>query len=1034
MAQTSHIRTAEELKKSDFNYFIAFKIELNETDKTKIETKIKTVTSDPKGGVLSRRLLELKTDAMETMCNDSIYDPVTDKYKQAAGGRKKEAENAKAFKLKEAVGIIEILCQTRKTLLKSEIIDICNTSNKPVVYFTEQEFFGRLTYLDGLGVKIIDNIDTQIPFSDYQQAEKQLKAIDKKDLYDFLEVVATASVSEITSASDTLYKNSSKTNDLKKKQSISTLCGTVKKLLLSKPQSRKNYDNYLALKDDVWSDFEKRKGFGIKEMSMDEYKDYSQKIIDLLKVNITEAEKVLAIGCKYFQLTIVGKTDDNNLEYCPYEDCGKLYIKGAKSCPHCGKPLEIICWNCKQKTPFTKEDKGCPTCGATHHAHDIFLKKCAALDGLTNKHEVEISELQSAFLEIKNVVPNYTVRSDSSVFVKVLEYEKIIQAKIKQEETTGAKYKEEISRIKEFIGQKKYQAAYNIAKSLQVKYGNYHILNTKIVVSEITSVVDSARDNLNFAKQFMAQGNEKMAISYAVKAVDICDDYTEARQILQKYPPKPVTNLRAILEGSVIRLEWDDNRQQDFITYTIIKKVGVAPTNAEDGALVDKGLSIKFFEDANVVSATPYYYAVYAERYGVKSSICSTLSAVTVYSDVEDIQQDLITDGIKVVWNAPQNVKFIEVWKNVGAIAPLNPGDGTRVDCDNKGFLDAKCEGENAYLITCTYQSKNGPIKSKGVKIVFKPYEKTDPLENVSIESVGVNKYVFDCDGGYAGKIALYYADSKLPVQTNAVLKYIDFNSICKGMIKINTATNAEGKISFSLLQDRIYQVYPIVATEQLFVISPPHLINTMHGMNCSHSVSNGTVTITGTVHQKASSILVKVSNTDYADKVTDSGENFTFKKDDFIKKGKLEIKLKSNTINYITLFVEFVEYGVKSYSQPVKLDSPIDYREAVTVLYSLVYSVSAEKSFKVTIAFESGKEVEIPALLLMKGHPRPMNKNSGELCERLEPLKLKKGLFSKTYTGKHVISVSPTALTTKFAVFTNSDNSFVQLKEVRKI
>ncbi len=1033
MAQVSPFRTPEELKNPEFNYFIAFKVALNEKDPKTIEAKIKTVTSDPKGGVLARRLLELKNDAIEIMCNDSVYNDGTGTYKQGAGGRKQEAENAKALKLNEAVGLIEMLCQTRKTLLKSEIIDILNTANKPVVYFTEQEFLSKLSYLSGIGVKIIDNIDTRIPFSDYQKTEKELKALDKSDLYDFLGVSMTASDAEIKSASDAAYKSSTKTNDLKKKQSISTLCGTVKKILQSTPDARKSYDNYLVLKDDVWADFEKRKGFGIKEMSMDEYKDYTQKVIDLLKVSIDEAEKMLAIGCKYFQLTIVGKTDGNNLEYCPYPDCGKLFVKGAKSCPHCGKPLEVICWNCKQKTPFTKNDKGCPTCGATHHAHDIYLKKCAAFDGLLNSAVVEIAELQSALLEIKNVVPNYAKRTDSTIALKVQECEKAVQVKVKQEETTGAKYRADVVKINELIGQKKFQTALGIAKSLQVKYGNYNLDNTKKLLSQINSVLSSVISHMNVAKQSMARGNEKTAVEEAVKVLEICDDYSEARQVLQKFPPKPVTNLKAFLSGNVIRLEWEDNSPQDYTSYTIIKKVGVVPTNAEDGSVVDKGLSIKFFEDVNVVSATPYYYAVYSERYGIKSKLCTALSAVTIYSDVSNVQQDFVTEGIKVSWEAPQNLKGVEVWKNVGAVAPMKPGEGTKVECDNKGFTDAKCAGENAYLIVCSYQTKSGITKSKGVRVVYKPYEKTSPLENVCFESIGANRFLFSCNEGYEGKVSIYYAPSKLPVQTDTMLKYMDFNTICKGMTKVNTTTNADGKLSFALPQDKLLQVYAIVATEQLFVISPPQLLNTMSGMSCTHTVSNGTVSIAGKINPRASGLVVKVSNSQYAEKVTDKGESFTFKKDDVVRTGKVELKLKSNTVNYISVFVEFLEEGVKSYSQPVKLPA-IDYREAVTVLYCLSYSVSAVKPFKVTVEFECDKDVEIPALLLMKGHPRPMNKNAGELCERLEPLKLKKGLFSKKFTGKHTVTVSPVSLNTKFAVFVNGDVSFVQLKEVKSL
>ena len=163
-------------------------------------------------------------------------------------------------------------------------------------------------------------------------------------------------------------------------------------------------------------------------------------------------------------------------------------------------------------------------------------------------------------------------------------------------------------------------------------------------------------------------------------------------------------------------------------------------------------------------------------------------------------------------------------------------------------------------------------------------------------------------------------------------------------------------------------------------------------------------------------------------------GEKFTYSKDDFIKKGKFDIKLKANTINYISIFAEFNEDGVVSYSPAVKLNPPIDHRESVSVLFSIDYTVSAVKPFKVTINFAADKEVDIPKLLLMKGSPKPMNKSAGELCERLDEIKLKKGFLSKKYTGKHVVTVSPVSKNTKFAVFISDDKSFVQLKQVLKI
>lgn len=1034
MAQANPFRTEEELKNPEYNYFLVFKIELAERDKAKIETKIKTALSSTSGSVQGRRLIELKTDILEVMCNDSTY-VVGSGYKPNSGGREKEAAAAKSFKLKDAVGIIEILCQTRKTLLKSDILDIWNTANKPVVYFTEDEFFKEISYLNGLGVKIIDNVDTQIPFSDFQQTDKRLELLGKKDLYDFLGLDKNASTAEIQKTSDDLYRESGKTSDLKKKQAVSGLCSTVKKLLLDDAQKRKAYDQYIVLRPEVWDEFAQRKGFGIKELSMEEYEDYTQKVIAQLKTSIEEAEKIIAIGCKFFQLTIVGKSDQNSFESCPFPDCGKLYVKGAKSCPHCGRSLEVLCWNCKQLTRITKEDKGCSVCGATNHAQEIFNAHCQKFDRLLSSPSADIGELQSLFLEIKNVVPNFSSRSDSTVAKKVKDYDTVLSDRIKREETIGAKYKEEVSKIQQLIAQHCYQDASTIAKALPVKYSNYNTENSSKLISDIAAVMQNAQRQVDLAKQYIAQGNKNLAISTAAKALDICSDLTDARQIMQKFPPHQVTDLHAIIEKDKVRLEWEDKEKQDFVTYRIIKKIGIAPSDPDDGALVDSGLSVHFFEDANIVSATPYYYAVLAERYGVFSKIAVIASPAVIFADIVNMRQDVVDDGVKVVWETPQNVKSVEVWRNSGTVAPLKPGEGTRVDCTKSGFNDTKCEGENAYLIVCNYELSGKVIQSKGLRSVFKPYEKITPLEDVKIESIGGNRYIFTCASGYVGKVKLYDSPTKLSISCNSIQRYLDFNKICKGLHPLETSVNANGELTFSLPAGKIYQVYPIVSTEQLFIVSPPYLINSIVGISgCKFAEADGTVTVTGVVHPDAQSIIVKINEDRYLENVSEEGEEFVYKAEEFKQKGKIEIKLKANTVNYITLFVKFENDGVVSYAPPIKPDAPIDFREAVTVLYCLDYEVSREKPFKVTVSFEAGSEVALPKLLLMQGSPKPISKNAGKLCERLEGIVLKKSFFSKKYTAKKVISANPTATSTKFALFPNEEASRVQMKEVRKL
>lgn len=1032
MATANLQRTEEELKNSDLNYFIAFKIDLKEIDKTKIEQKIKIDLGKTDGSIVQRRLLELKDDIMQIMCNDAVFDGTS--YKINAGGRKKEAESAKTFKIKETVDVIQMLSQTRKTLLKSELLTIYNNANKSATYFTEEEFFRAISFLSKIGVKIIDNTDVKIPFDKFQKADKLLEPLKKQDLYDYLGIDKTASQTEIQETAKKVYQESQKTSDLKKKQSGSQLDGVIKSILYD-PQVCKAYNQYLAIKNQVWNELAQRKDFGIKEITMFEYEEYTQTIISQLKISIKEAEKILAIGCKYFQLTIVGKNDENSFEYCPFDDCGKLYIKGAKNCPHCGRSLEVICWNCRKLTRITKEDKGCSSCGATFHAHDTFNLRCQKIDQLLHRPSAEISELQSAFIEIKNVVPNYATKADSTVAKKVKEYENVIGERIKQEETIGAKYKEEVVKIQQLIAKRQFQTALSIAKSLQVKYSTYNVNNSKKLVNDITAVMQTAQRQVDMAKQYIAQGNSVFAISAAAKAIDICNDFTDARQIMQKYPPQAVTDLRIIVDKNKVQLAWNDNTKQEFVTYTIIKKIGVAPTSPDDGTVVDSGLSVRFFEDPSIISATLYYYGVYVERYGVRSKISVINAPVVIYSDVINMRQEVVDGGIKVIWEAPQNVKSIEVWKNEGSFAPLHVGEGTKVETTNTGFHDLKSNGESAYFVVCNYEVKGKITQSKGIQAVYKPYEKIEPLKNIKIEVTEDKRYKFTCDDGYNGKIKIYYAYTKLAIPYNSMLKFLDFNVICKGLGVVETVVNANEEITFALPTGKIYQIYPIVSTEQLFIVSSPILINTVEGISrCTHSVFGGTVTISGFLHPQAQAIIARVDNEKYIEKADGEGEKFLFKSEEFRRKNKIEIQLKNNTVNYISLFAEFKENGVISYAPPIMLTPPIDYREAVQVLYSMEYSVSSTKPFKIILCFEANNETEIPKMLLMQGKPRPINKNAGKLCERIEGVVLKRRPFSKKYTAKKIITIEPTSLGTKFALFLNEETSRVQMKEVGKL
>ncbi len=1017
-------RTEEELKDPQFNYFIAFDFEITETNTKQIEQTVKVKLSSAGGSIRSRRFLELKDDIIETMCNDAKFNGSV--YEPKKGGRKEEAAHAVEFKLDEAVEIIQDMCSKsgRKFILYS---DLENIRTKAKRYFTVDELKNRISYLQEQGIKIIDNIDKTMPFNEYKKVDENLTKAKKRDLYDFLGVSNTATSKEISDAHDKTYSSGTKTNDLALKQAVSGLCASAKTILLnSDPKYRKNYDYYLKLKDTVWSKLELRKTYGIN-LSMDEYEEFVQIVIDSIGVTLNEAERILAIGCKYNNIFISGKEGESNFDTCPY--CNKIYKKGAKSCPHCGKPLEIVCWNCSGKMAYSKTNQICPSCGVSKQAEDTFRKKAEALDALIRLPQTDIPKLETAFLDLRNVIPNYSTKPDSVACKKIKSYESVIAERKSVEEKMGNSYREDEKKIRNLILEKKYYTADGQAKTLKSKYSTYNINNTLKLIESIGVEIAKAQQILNDAKAAMARNDAKAAVANAVKAMEQCADCAEAYGVLQKFPPAEPTSVRSSVNGNSVKVEWTVAPNQEFVSYTVIKKVGVAPTSPDDGSVVAENLSIAFLEDGAVVPATKYFYAVFANRNGVKSKIAITQAPI-IYADVSNVHQEVVNDCIKVVWTAPQNVKEIKVFKNKGNVAPDKPDTGEAVQCDLSGFTDNGVSGENAYFIVCAYQTDGNAVYSRGVRSVFKPYKILNEIKSPALKCEGGSTYIFTGDAG-GNTVNLYYSANKLQLPYKKTQRLNEFGTVAKGLTALSTSVDMEGNTVVNLPDDRLGWVYPVALNDQLFVISEPILFNTIKGQNIKYELLAGTVVITGSVNERAENIILKVSSKTFPKTMQDDGECFRFKRADFVREGKIELKLKSNTINYISVFTEYKMNGIVSYAQPFIIDEPLGEKEKVPVLYKLDYAVSPTKPFKVNILFESDIEVTVPAFLLMKGRPRPMSKSDGEFVERVEPIPLKKGLFSKKYTGKCTLTVSPTAANMKFIIFLAEDKNDVKLREV---
>ena len=993
---------------------------------------------------IQRRYKDLFQDVENVMIKDVGYNPATNSY-SVTGARAIELANAKKLKLGEAVRLITSMANNKGRLYKSELKQI--VSAEKIEWFTIDDLENEVKLLTKQGIKYIDDTQSVIDFRNYKKIEDFLPTAQASSVYEIIGLSSSDQISAFGPAIKAAIAKNKPIAPTPKGTAIGKILG-IAEIIFKTEESKRKYDDYLKIKESVWDELALRQSHGIKEITLDEFLNYAEKMKAALGMTIDQVELQLAAGLKEFKIIVVGTGDakDENgnvidLEICPYPECGKAYRinknQTVKSCPHCGKALEILCWNCGGKMPYTTKSKTCPTCGGTFQSKTLFDARLADIERLVRLPSSSIIDLRSALTNLKNVVPNYQSNANSFAAKKISEYEAIIAKRIKEEETVGVNYKKDVEKIQEQIAQKNYQQALNLASMLRKNYPTYNVNNTTALINDINKVLNLASAQVQQAKAYITQRNEAQVIACAAKALDICADYTEAYQILPN--PEAPSNVKVNITGNnTVRIEWTKNGNQTLTTYTIIKKVGSKPTSITDGTVIESNVTINFYEDSNLVSATPYYYAVFADRYGKISAPATSNGAVQVYLDVQNVRQEMVMEGISVKWDVPHNVKAIEIWKNEGPIAPSNAGEGTKIAVKSmNGFVDSVDSGECSYLILCQYEVAGVKNYSKGIRKTFKKYEQIKKLENVVISALPTGEFVLKNKPVEDGKISVIYSRERLSCRIDTVLPMLDFNKLCKNAQSAHITYDHEQNTLFTLPQNQVLWAYPMVSNEQLFILSSPVLLNTLSGIrSVSFTESNGTVKITGRLDAGIKNVIVKISNNKFPMDIDDEGDKIVCSRDSFDDEGGAIVKLKSDTLNYISVFTEIVQNGNSTYTRAIPISTePIGTLRKKVVQYSIDYNVSSTKKFNITLKFSADEEIVVPRLCVMKGFPRPMDKISGELVDKIEPIKLKKGLFSKQYTAKYTLVVPPDALKTKFVAFIDDDTKkHIQLKEVRTI
>lgn len=1028
-------RTSEELQSPKFNYYIALELSANEKNPAVIQKAIADkIVGQSDDNAYGERLKALVNNITEIMVNDPA-------------ARKLEAEAATKFKLDEAVELVKSIAVTNGIMYKSALRTICNNANKPAAYFNfadlEKAFLacvpsGTVKYID-------DSAGGGMPLKEFDVCSDMLQSsLRMSSLYEFLGISPTASVSEITAKKDAKYSEYMNKGARDQKTLGKDLCSYVETFLTLKPETRKYYDYYVKTKSEVWRPLYMRSSFGAKSVTINEYYGFAQILMDTLKLNVDDVEVLLGNALKTYGLVISGGENTQaakgglglrDLEICPYPDCGKIYESGAKICPHCGKPLEILCWNCGSKMPFTLKSKTCGTCGATVQSKEQFVKQTAQIDRLIASPDCDISAIDMALTAMKNIVVNYKNFPNSVLFKKAGEYEKEIARRRQLEETAGKQFREAVDEVKKFFAEKNYVQAKNAAENLKRKFPGYRQEDSAKLVADADEGIRRAQAQLQDARAKISSGNEEAAVSSALRALDICADYYEAKQFIAKYPPKPPVSMRAELSHETAKLSWQAPAAHANITYSLIRKVGSAPSGCEDGTLIASGLSMEFFEDKNVSSATSYYYGVYSERGGVRSVIATHSAPVIFFGDVANVRQEMVEGAVKVKWDAPENVSKIEVWKKKGSVPPQGANDGELLaGCGQEGFTDPNTGTETSYLILCKYEVNGAVRYSKGVSRTFKAIQILHAPGRVKIRQMTPCEFVAEAEVK-AGNLRFLFAGEKLSCRTDTLLQAASYTEAVKGSSELKIGYTGQ-EMSFTLPPDTVGWIYPVVYNDQLFLVGQPIAVNSICGIrNLNYTDQGSGGMLTGTLQSRVCAVIVKLSERGFITEYSEAGDTVKVSAEEFNRQGGIKLSLKRNVTYYISVFTEVEFNGKKFISMVETLDSTICQRDKIAVKFCFEFTPTPMKPFKLTVKFAADSEVDLPEFVIMRGAPKPISKNNGELVEKLPKAVLKKGLFGKEYTYKVTITAPPMPRGMSFSLFPSSDQvSYLQMKEVLKL
>lgn len=780
-----------------------------------------------------------------------------------------------------------------------------------------------------------------------------LDVFGESNLYGFLKKKDTASPDELCRAGEELRKKfaSDATGGLKVKPGLE-LAGLCSVIFKDK-KSKEKYDNYLKLTrykktaekiDEIASNHPS----GKRMISAKGYQYLLNECVSEGKISVNDAVQYIHQYCATFEIEL----EESEKIVCP--NCNTENPSSADTCSKCGKPLKITCPKCGKKCAASTEL--CPTCNLS--LKDMpkalpIIKRAQEL--LALKKTTEVIE---CIRQASEFWPNHPD-------IAVIE-EKVAELKKQREDAFNS--------LQRDIDNKAFYSA--LVTITKLKNDGFNIDDS--IEQKVKATIGNVE---KLIQQSKSASDRDAAFELLYAASQEISDSKELNTLLVKYPPIEPKSISCKVQNDAIFIEWEKSPSKGRIVYSLIRKNNSAISAINDGEIVFSG-EVCSFIDTSVKVGQVYFYAVVADRVGIKSNVVASREHSIILPPLSGIRVVPDDGSISVSWDIQNTLSEIKVWKKTGGEEPKSIDEcelvpSARID----GYSESSLQNgyQYWYLLRAVHTINGVRYNAHDIVISAVPQRPPEPLNNFTVKNDG-EKFVANWEAT-SGDVVFFSSKKKIDFSSGEAC---DITELLGKYQRVEILSKNSNSAILNLNFSGSLYVFPAVVNSSVAILSKPVCItNILPVSDTSADINAGGSEMY--VNFKWPKNVKKVLLLYRFDKYPESSEDpiavkIPCSKEKYEYDDAILIKNPENKTYYCCVYSEFVEDGTTLHSEGVSFK--FDNQPQRDITYKITYSkplFSGKPKLQLTI--KSDQKVDLPKFLIVcKSGALPLNKGDGEI------------------------------------------------------